>query len=122
MKKEIKVKSVIVPNKVIYNGELYCITDIDEKFIIREYTVSLFDGKIYSVKIDSEHPNADPETGQVCISSMLQNYGFSEKSKAMIHSILYCFNLDNCYFTPWGEFEYERMENNYGRREKEKSI
>lgn len=111
MKKEIKVTSVIVPNKVIYNGELYLITDIDDKFIIREYTVSLFNGKIYSVKIDCDHPNADPETGQVCIPSVLQDHGFSDQSKAMIHSILCCFNLDNCYFTPWGEFDYEKMRN-----------
>jgi|WetSurSiteA1Bulk_404760.scaffolds.fasta_scaffold00030_33 hypothetical protein len=110
MLKEIKVESIIVPNKVIYNGKLYKIVDIDEKFIVTEYMVSLFEGKIFSVKINCSHPNADPTSGEVCIPANLQNHGFSEKSKAMIHSILCCFNLDNCYFTPWGEFQYEKME------------
>lgn len=110
MVKEIKVESIIVPNKVIYNGRLYKITDIDDKFIVNDYTVSLFEGKIFSVKISCQHPNADPNSGEVCIPANLQNHAFSSKSKAMIHSILCCFNLDNCYFTPWGEFEYEKME------------
>jgi hypothetical protein len=26
----------------------------------------------------------------------------------MIESILRCFNLDNCYFTPWDEIEYTK--------------
>jgi len=107
--KEVETKKVIVPKKMIYRNSLFRITDIDPKYVIRKYTVRLVDGKIDSVYLDSIHPNSDPDTNEFCIPFELRNLPLNEQSIEYIEHMINIFNLDNCYFTPWGEIKYESI-------------
>lgn len=108
--KNIEVKKVIVPRKMIYKNSLFRITDIDQKYIVRSYVVRTVDGKIDSVRLDSEHPNSDPDTNDFCIPFELKNLPLNERTREYIEHMINIFNIDNCYFTPWGEIEYEKIE------------
>ena len=107
--KEIRIKKIIVPKQMIYKRQLYKITDIDKKYIIREYKVIMFDNKINNVYIGSLHPNSDPSTNEFCIPHELRQLNFNSETKKFLESVLNVFNVDHCYFTPWGEIEYEKI-------------
>jgi len=107
--KEVEIRKVIVPKKMIYRNSLSRITDIDPKYVMRKYIVRLIDGKIDSVYLDCVHPNSDPDTNQFCIPYELRNLPLDEQTIEYIEHMIGIFNLDNCYFTPWGEIEYESI-------------
>lgn len=107
--KEVKIRKVIVPKQMIYKRKLYKITDIDKKYIIREYVVRLFNNKINSVSIDASHPNSDPSTNEFCIPHELRQLSLNTETKKFLEITLNVFNIDHCYFTPWGEIEYEKI-------------
>jgi hypothetical protein len=62
------------------------------------------------VILNNPHPNANPKTGEFCIPSYLRDYTINEKTLQFTENMLRCFNLDNCYFTPWSEIEYRKIE------------
>lgn len=105
-----KVMTHISPRKLIFKNELYNITELSEKFEIKNYIVKTVNGKIDMVILNNPHPNANPRTGEFCIPSSLRKHELTENTKDMILSMLSCFNLDDCYFTPWDEIQYERQE------------
>ena len=106
--KEVKIQKVIVPKRMIYRGILYRITDINRKYIIREYVVKLLNDKILFVYIDALHPNSDPTTNKFCIPHQLRQLNFNPETKKFLENTFNVFNVDNCYFTPWGEIKYEK--------------
>ena len=108
--KRIKVRNVIVPRRLIFRNEFYKILEYPVKYIIKDYTVVLVDNKIDEIEIGDSHPNANPRTGEFCIPHTLRNFPLNDKTKQMIHNILSCFNLDDCYFTPWHEIQYRKQE------------
>ena len=106
---DIEVTELIMPRKLIYKNELYQITKIAKKFEIKKYIVKTVDDKIDMVILDNPHPNAIPRTGEFCIPNSLRQHELTKESNSMIISMLSCFNLDDCYFTPWDEIKYERQ-------------
>jgi len=105
-----KINAFIRPKKIIFKNQLYEILQLPFKYNIKGYTIKLCDNKIESVLIDSPHPNVEPQTGELCIPNILRKHKITKESKSMIYSILYCFNLDDCYFTPWHEITYQKQE------------
>lgn len=105
-----EIKKFIIPKKLIFKGEIYKITRLTEKFEINGYSVKTVNGKIDMVILKTPHPNAFPRTGEFCIPNSLRQHELTDNSKHMITSMLSCFNLDDCYFTPWDEIHYERQE------------
>jgi hypothetical protein len=103
------VNDVCVPSKIIFKNELYQITNLHEKFIIKGYTVKTVNNMIDSVILSNPHPNANPKTGEFCLPYKLRSLKFNKKEKEMIVVMLCHFNLDDCYFTPWNEIEYRRI-------------
>ena len=104
------VPGVFVPYKLIFKNELYNIIDLEKKFIIRGYTIQTVDKQIDMVFIKNPHPNANPKTGEFCIPNSLREHTICTSSKNILELILCCFNLDDCYFTPWDEIKYKRQE------------
>jgi len=105
----VEVREFIMPRKLIYKNELYQITKLAKKFEIKNYIVKTVDGKIDMVILNNPHPNAIPRTGEFCIPNSLRQHELTKNSNSMIISMLSCFNLDNCYFTPWGEIKYKKQ-------------
>lgn len=104
------LKTFIVPKKMIYRSELYKLTKLATKFEIESFIVKTVNGKIDMVILNTPHPNARPGTGEFCIPHTLRSHELNSNSTSMIVSMLSCFNLDDCYFTPWDEIKYEKQE------------
>lgn len=105
-----EITDFIIPRKLIFNNQIYKITKLDKKFQINGYVVKTVEGKIDMVILRSAHPNALPKTGEFCIPSTLRKHELNENTKKMIKNMLICYNLDDCYFTPWDEIDYEKLE------------
>ena len=108
--KRVKVEELVVPQRLIYKNEFYKITDYKDRYVTRGYTVVLVNEKIDELVISNVHPNANPKTGEFCIPHSLRKFPLGEETKKMIHSMLSCFNLDDCFFTPWNEIQYQKQE------------
>jgi actin-related protein len=110
VRKRIKVKKKIKPGRMKYKNEYYKIIELDEFMIIDGYIVETLFDKIHEVKLLGNHPNADPRTRELCLPENLQNLPLNETTKKMIENVIYTFNLDACYFTPWHEIkEYAKI-------------
>lgn len=105
---DIEVTAFIMPRKLIYKNEIYQITKLKKKFEIRNYIVKTVNDKIDMVILNNSHPNAIPRTGEFCIPNSLRQHELTKESNSMIISMLSCFNLDDCYFTPWDEIKYKK--------------
>ena len=103
-----RIRKVHVPKRLIFNKQLFEIVNLNKKFVIIEYKIKTVDGKIDSVFINCPHPNANPRTGEFCIPHSIRSLEYNENTVEMIDTMLCCFNLDDCYFTPWDEIEYKR--------------
>jgi len=105
-----KIMEVNVPNKLIFKRNIYEIMNIHRKFVIKGYEIKTVDEKIDTVTLNTPHPNANPRTGEFCIPNNMRNLKLNENSLKMIRTMLCCFNLDDCYFAPWDEIEYQKTE------------
>ena len=103
------IREIHTPYKLIYRNEIFNIIDIHRKFIVKEFIVKTVDGNIDSVFLNNPHPNANPRTGEFCIPNKLRKLTFDKTTISLIRSMITCFNLDDCYFTPWDEIQYERV-------------
>lgn len=106
--KEYIVHDIFAPSKLIFRNKIYQITDLDEKFIIKKYKIKTVDSFIDSVYLYNPHPNANPRTGEFCIPPNMRLLKVNKTVKKMIGIMLCNFNLDDCYFTPWNEIEYQK--------------
>jgi len=100
------VKKIIVPSRIIYQRKLYKIIKIDKKYIIKGYIFTIINDRIISLMIKNLHPNAD-SSGEFCLNKEVKNISDIEKAKPLLEQMLSTFNLDDCYFTPFGEIEYQ---------------
>ena len=105
-----EITEYIRPKKLVFRNELYTITELAEKFKIVSYVVKTVNGKIDMIILNNPHPNAIPKTGEFCIPHSLRRHELTENTKRIIKNMLACFNLDDCYFTPWDEIQYEKQE------------
>lgn len=108
--KEHIINNIYVPSKLIFKNQLYKITDLNEKFIIKGYKIKTVNNLIDSVILETSHPNANPKTGEFCLPHKLRSLKLNKKTKEMIGVMLCNFNLDDCYFTPWNEIECQKIE------------
>ena len=104
------VRDLHVPYKLIFRNQIHEIVKIDQKFYIQGYVIKTVDGKIDQVILNNPHPNADPRSGNFCIPNSLRKHDLNTNTIKMIESMLQCFNLDDCYFTPWDEIKYVKQE------------
>lgn len=104
-----RIMEIVVPGKLIFKNQMHHITNISKKFIIRDYKIKTVDGKIDTVILNNPHPNADPRSGEFCIPPQIREWEVNKKSLNFIRMMMYCFNLDDCYFTPWDEIEYKKI-------------
>lgn len=102
------VRKIIVPSRIIYKRKLFKITYIKQKYVIRKYCIKTIRDKFISLYLDSLHPNAD-SSGEFCVPYKITNITFKNNLKNILESMIYTFNLDDCYFKPWGEIEYEEI-------------
>lgn len=105
---DIEITKFVTPKKLIYKNELYRITKLAKKFEIKNYIVKTINDKIDMVILNNPHPNAIPRTGEFCIPNSLRQHELTKESNSIIMSMLSCFNLDDCYFTPWDEIKYKK--------------
>lgn len=103
-----RVRKVILPEKLIFKREVYRILNIPKKFMIDEFIIKSLDGKIENIIVPTPHPNVNPKTKKLCIPNSMRSLEVTNNTIEMIENILSCFNLDNCYFTPWDEIEYRK--------------
>jgi len=106
--KDTLVRKVIVPDKLIYRSEIFRIIDIHPKFIIKSFVIKTVNDKIDLIKVASPHPNVNPTNKNLCISHSMRTLSLTPNAIIMIETILSCFNLDDCYFTPWNEIQYTK--------------
>lgn len=105
-----RISNIYVPYRLIFNNEIYQITNIHKKYVIKDLTIKTVNRKIEAIELESPHPNSNPRNGEFCIPDHLRNFEVNEKSIKMIELMICCFNLDDCYFTPWDEIEYKKQE------------
>ena len=108
----VEVNKILVPKYMIYKSELHLITNLDRKYVSKGYIVELADGKIFNVILKGIHPNSNPDNNDFCIPESLYDKEFTDDLKSQIENMIRTFNVDDCYFTPWGGIEYIR-ENMY---------
>jgi len=108
----VEVKTLLVPRYMIYKNELYNITNLDRKYVVKGYIVELIDGKIFNIILNGIHPNANPVNNDFCIPESLYDKKLTDEIKNNIENMIRTFNVDDCYFTPWGEIECNKGEMN----------
>ncbi len=99
-----KVKTTIVPSRLIYQGQTKRIRRVNRNFVINSYEIYLAGRIILKVKIDASHPNCDPDTNEFCISDNLKHKVIDQKILPTLENMFKTFNLDNCYYQPWEDF------------------
>jgi len=104
------IRGLFIPNKLVFKNTLYTITKLPKKFYIKDYIIKTVNDNIDLIIINVPHPNANPKNGNFCIPHKLREEKISDNIKVIIQTMLCCFNLNDCYFTPWDEIEYEEQE------------
>lgn len=108
MRVEVCVKKRIVPDRLIFKNCVMKITTIYKKFIVNKYRIQFtHDNRVSRIFLDTVHPNCDPRTKVFCIPEELKNGKFDIAIIPFTENLIRTFNLDDCYFQPWNEFEYE---------------
>jgi hypothetical protein len=102
----IKKKMKIIPDKLIFDGEIHEMTKLDKSLWISGFEVYLDENRnIEKVIIDGKHPNADPSTNILCLSEEVIGKPFDSDGIPMIFSLISTYNLTYSYFKPWGKFK-----------------
>jgi hypothetical protein len=107
--KDTLVRRVITPSKLIYRSEIYKIIDIHPKFIVKGFVVKTVNNRMDIITVSAPHPNVNPTTKHLCIPHRIRDLPLTDNTIIMIETILDCFNLDDCYFTPWDEIQYTKV-------------
>lgn len=100
---------IIVPDRAIYDGNLYRM-EVSRKFTLRGFKIRSVNDKINQIFIKGTHPNANPRTREFCLPNKLRKQPLNSETTNIIQTIMRCFNLDDCYFTPWDEIDINPME------------
>lgn len=105
----LNVTAKVIPNKLIYKNEVYEITSVDSKFVLRGFKIHLEDnGTLKRVTLSDYHPNCDPYSKEFCIPPSLIHEKLENKTMLLIMNYLKTFNFDSCYYMPWVSFKYKK--------------
>jgi len=107
--KRLDIVKILIPNRVFFQNELHKITYLDNKYIIKKYSVVLKNNfQLEKIQLENIHPNYENNQG-FCISSNLKIQTWNINIQKIIENMLITFNLDNCYFTPnFIDLKFER--------------
>jgi len=106
-----KAITSLVPDRLIYQNNLYAIVEIDDDHIINKYEIFLDnEDRIMTIKIDADHPNADPVNDIFCLPEYIKNRYISKKLIKEIEVIIGTYNLNHPYFSPWHYIKYEKYD------------
>jgi len=106
-----KAITSLAPNRLIYQNNIYTITEIDDDHIINSYEIFLDnDDRIIEVRIDADHPNSDPSTDIFCLPEELKNRYLTKKLIKEIENVIKTYNMNHPYFPPWGYISYMKYD------------
>lgn len=102
----IKKKMKIIPDKLIYDGEIHEITKLDKSLWINGFEIYMDENRnIEKVVINGVHPNADPDTNILCLTDEVIGKAFKDVGFPMLYSLISTYNLTYCYFRPWKKIQ-----------------
>jgi hypothetical protein len=104
----IEINDKITPKTMKYKNEIYDISFVDPKLIIRNHIIKLKYGKLNRIILNGKHPNSNTTTNEFCLPFGLLGKKFDKSLREMIEYLISTYNLDSCYFMPWGLIKYER--------------
>lgn len=105
MKRTVTVNETVVPDKLTFARQVFEI-EVPEKFWIRGFKIILDDNnKIEKVIVNGSHPNADPETCELCLSDQIIGKPFSEEVISEVYSCISVYNFNNSYFRIWDQIK-----------------
>ena len=107
MQQVLEISTNLSPLRFFYKGETFPISKIKNDDIITRYKVYLVNGSIDRIIINAKHPNAHPGTGEFCLDKQIKNQIFDNRMKKFIEMVMCNFYLDDCYFKPWLDFDWE---------------
>jgi hypothetical protein len=96
----------VVPKIMYYQNKMHDITYVDPSLVIKGYKINLNNSEVESVKLFNSHPNSDPKTNKFCLPSNVIGKKL-EEVKDLISYLLSVYNIDSCYFSPWGLIKYK---------------
>jgi len=99
-------KETILPDKLIYDSNLYKIEITDPDYIINGFQVYTEKNKIQKIKLNCYHPNCNPKSKEFCIPDCVKNLELNKESIHLITNMLKLFNFDSSYYQPWISFNY----------------
>ena len=99
----------IVPKIMYYQNKIHDITSVDSSLIIKNYKIILNSLKVKSLILFNSHPNCNPNTNEFCLPVNVIGKKF-EEVKDLISYLLSVYNVDSCYFSPWGLIKYKIRE------------
>jgi hypothetical protein len=106
----IEMNNKIIPKTMKYKNEIYDILFVNPKLIIRKHIIKLKDGKLKRVELVGKHPNCSNTTNEFCLPFGFVGKKFDKATREMIEYLISTYNLDSCYFMPWGMIKYKKRE------------
>ena len=107
-----QINKKIIPNRILYNSEIWNITSVDEKFVIYSYILELDEeGYIRNLILESKHPNCEPINNRFCLPNYIYQLKFNDQTRKLIENLLSTFNVNNAYFSPWKYIKYKKQYN-----------
>jgi len=100
---------IIIPKIMNYKNKIYDILTVDDSLIINRYDICLKRFKVVSIILYNNHPNCNPNTNEFCLPIYMKNQKI-ESIKNAIPLILSIYNIDNCYYSPWGLITYKKRD------------
>lgn len=99
---------ILTPNKIKFNNTLYNIIQLHKKYVIKGFKIKTFNKTIDELILNTIHPNCNPKTFKFCLPNEVRKLKLNNNSIEILKLIMCCFNLDDCYFTPWDEIKYKK--------------
>lgn len=105
----IEKKMRIIPDKAMFDSEICEMVEVDKSLWLDGFAVHLDKNKnIEKLVVYGSHPNADPETGVLCLSDEVIGKSIESIGIPMLFSFVSTHNLTTCYFRPWGKFRLKK--------------
>jgi hypothetical protein len=103
------VEEKIVPKIMNYQNKIYDILYVDPKLVIKNFKINLERFKLHSLILSNPHPNCNPNTKIFCLPPDLLGKKI-EDVRNILNYLISVYNMDSCYFSPWGLIKYKERE------------
>jgi hypothetical protein len=106
---ELEINMKIIPDKLIFGGKVHEIFYLDKELEIDGFKIDLDERRrICRVILNGKHPNADPNTNELCLTEEVIGEPVEKIGFPMLYSFISTYNLDHCYFRPWKKLAISR--------------